>query len=87
MRKFYPLADNLSAAERVRFGIKGVWNSREIKAVNAFEYRCPRKGEWYLSGAIPEAYRAPNDLSQAFDIVKLVRTKTITETVITEDKP
>lgn len=23
---------------------------------------CPKKGDWYISGAIPEAYRAPNDL-------------------------
>jgi hypothetical protein len=28
------------------------------------EYRPPKKGEYYISGAIPEVYKAPNDLSQ-----------------------
>lgn len=30
------------------------------------EFRAPRKGEFYLSGAIVEAYPAPNDLSTAY---------------------
>lgn len=34
------------------------------------EFRAPRKGEWYLSGAIPEAYRAPNDLSTPYHILR-----------------
>ena len=40
-------------------------------ATRTFENRPPKAGEWYLSGAIPEAYRAPNDLSAAFHILKL----------------
>lgn len=36
------------------------------------EMREPRKGEWFLSGAIIEAYRAQNDLSSAYNIAKLV---------------
>lgn len=28
--------------------------------------RPPRKGEWYLSGAIVSAYRAPNDLDTPY---------------------
>jgi hypothetical protein len=36
------------------------------------EVRCPRKGEWYLSGAVVEAYRAPSDLSMGFHIARLV---------------
>lgn len=32
------------------------------------EYREPKKGEWFLSGAIAEAYKAPNDLSQKYYI-------------------
>jgi hypothetical protein len=36
------------------------------------ERRPPKAGEWYLSGAIPEAYRAPTDLSVPFHIVRLV---------------
>jgi hypothetical protein len=30
------------------------------------EFREPKKGEWYLSGAIVEAYRSPNDLSTKY---------------------
>lgn len=39
------------------------------------EFRCPRKGEWYLSGAVIEGYEAPNDLSQEYHIAKLVRAR------------
>jgi hypothetical protein len=45
----------------------------KIKCVRTGEFRAPRKGEWYLSGAIPEGYRAPNDLATDFHILKLVR--------------
>lgn len=41
------------------------------------EFRSPKKGEWYLSGAIPECYLAPNDLSMSFYIVKIVEVKKI----------
>lgn len=44
--------------------------------------RCPKQGEWYLSGAIIEAYRAPNDLSTPYPIALLVRTKKETKTTI-----
>lgn len=32
--------------------------------------RCPKAGEFYLSGAIVAAYRAPADLSSAYQVVK-----------------
>lgn len=39
------------------------------------EFRPPRKGEWYLSGAIVAAYQAPNDLSTPYWIaVPILRT-------------
>lgn len=53
-----------------------------VMAVNSKEYRCPLKGEWYLSGAIPGAYQAPNDLSQEYWIATLVKVKVITEYVL-----
>lgn len=43
-------------------------------------FRNPRKGEFYLSGAIVAAYRAPNDLTTPYHVVipvarvKMVRT-------------
>lgn len=54
-----------------------------VHAVWTGEKRCPKKGEWYLSGAIIEAYRAPNDLSTPFHIARLVRTKKEHKTIIT----
>lgn len=32
--------------------------------------RWPRAGEWYISGAIAEGYRAPNDLSTTYLVVE-----------------
>jgi hypothetical protein len=34
--------------------------------------RAPKKGEWYLSGAIIEAYKAPNNLTIEYPIAKLM---------------
>lgn len=28
--------------------------------------RAPKRGEWYVSGAIPQAYRMPNDAGPSF---------------------
>jgi hypothetical protein len=36
------------------------------------DFRAPKKGEFYLSGAKVSAYRAPNDLTQKFHIARLV---------------
>lgn len=56
--------------------------AKNIKAIRTGEFREPKAGEWYLSGAIPEAYRAPNDLTSKYHILKLVLTETITKTVV-----
>lgn len=40
--------------------------------VSTGEHRNPRKGEFYLSGAIPCAYRAPADLDSPYHIVRPV---------------
>jgi hypothetical protein len=34
------------------------------------EKRAPKRGEFYLSGAIPEVYRAPNDLTTPYYIMR-----------------
>lgn len=39
------------------------------------EFRAPKRGEFYLSGAIVQAYRAPNDLTSAYHIAKPVLMK------------
>jgi hypothetical protein len=38
--------------------------------VSTGRYRKPLKGEFYLSGAIPTAYRAPNDLGSPYIILR-----------------
>lgn len=48
------------------------------------EKRYPQKGEWYISGAIPEGYLAPSNLTLGppMHIGKLVKVKVITITKI-----
>ena len=67
--KYYPLADEPSPEEL--YNLQGP-NKVGIRAMATGEIREPRKGEWFLSGAIVEAYRANNDLSIAYNIAKLV---------------
>ena len=33
-------------------------------------YKCPDKGEWFVSGAIPEGYRARQHLAREYWVVK-----------------
>lgn len=46
---------------------------KEVYAMSTSVKRCPRKGEFYLSGAIPEAYRALEDLDTPHMLARLVR--------------
>lgn len=46
--------------------------SRELE-YRKIAFRKPLKGEYYLSGAIPKAYRAPNDLLSPYWIVEPVK--------------
>lgn len=83
---FYPVRDRLSIEEHRRFDIplEGLTPSC-IKVVKTGSYLCPKKGEWYLSGAIPEGYKAYNDLDTPYYICKLVKTQTaIVETIVKE---
>lgn len=53
-----------------------------IKAVATGEFRCPQKGEWFLSGAIVHAYRwAGTPGATPYHIARLVLTKTITTVI------
>ena len=87
MPKYYPLGDSLTREEKKHFDMRldaylmrGIDpNNAHIRdgyfvvAVTTNECRPPKRGEWYLSGANPCAYRAPNDLSSAYWICKLVK--------------
>jgi hypothetical protein len=56
----YPLADESTTG-------------KSIMAMPTGEFREPKKGEWYLSGAIVEAYKARNDLTTKYWIAKRVK--------------
>lgn len=68
----YPVVDPLPSS---------IPNHREIRALPTGDHRRPKRGEWYLSGAIVEAYQAPNDLTTTQHIARLVRVREIVEVV------
>lgn len=53
-------------------GTIGLPRERNVAFVATGEFRPPKRGEYYLSGAIIEAYRAPNDFTQAYWIARKV---------------
>lgn len=53
----------------------------EFRAKWTGVYRQPLAGEYYLSGSIIEAYKAPNDLPAAYPIARLVRVRKVTKYV------
>jgi hypothetical protein len=57
------------------------------RIISTGEYRPPKKGEWYISGAIAEGYETPNDLpdTMKFWIGKLVKVKVETITTVIEE--
>jgi hypothetical protein len=80
---YFHLGDRPSLADCMKLGVKrpkslmGVFSPPErdgmlIRAKRTGEYREPRRGEYYLSGAQPRAYRALNDLSSKYHIMELV---------------
>ena len=92
-RNFYRLGNDPTRAECEALDVKWEpilrWrnpaNGVYISTIRTGEFRTPHKGEWYLSGATPLAYRAPNDLGTEYHIVALVavqRETKIIETVL-----
>lgn len=65
----YPLGDR----------VPGVFGQEQnnYRAKYSGEFRPPNKGEWYLSGSIVAAYRAPNDLNTPFHIAILVKVRRV----------
>lgn len=62
--------------DALRFG--SMW--RGEYCLYTVEYRCPKEGEWYLSGAMIEAYRAKVDFITEY----LVATPTDEAVKVTE---
>jgi len=64
-----------------------MFQRHNIKAIKINEFRAPKSGEWYISGAIPEAYIAHSnyDPKNKYAIVKLVKTKKVITTMYEGD--
>ena len=71
----YPINDLLPGFAHLLLSARG------FRAEPTGEHRPPRAGEWYLSGAITAAYRAPGDLSTSYHIARIVRVEIIPATV------
>jgi len=46
-------------------------NKKRIIAFKTDQFRYPKKGEYFLSGAVPMAYKAPNDLTTRYRIMRI----------------
>lgn len=73
--EFYHLADVPNKEETGGASLEERYSRRDFRAVFTGEMRTPRKGEWYLSGTVIQAYKAKNDLSSSFHIAKVVKVK------------
>lgn len=81
-----PTEDELQALGVMRLGSGGTsyWKTVneietriEIKAKSTNEKRPLKPGEWYISGAIPEGYRATNGTNDSHLVAVLVAVKRI----------
>lgn len=72
-KDLYPRADPLDDNEISKLGSTG----KGVFAINSRVFGKPKRGEWYLSGAVPEAYKAPNDLTTPYHIARLVKVEKI----------
>jgi hypothetical protein len=56
----------------------------DLRILATNENRPPRKGEWYISGSIPEGYLAPATLDYPYTIGRLVRVVVRTTEMVVE---
>lgn len=70
--ELYPVADEELSA------VPGDWERKAARVRATGEYRAPKAGEWWLSGAIVEGYHSPYDLRDPQHIGVLVRGETVT---------
>lgn len=70
--KFCPYCGGEFKTPPKRYRYEGQGLNSNSYAISTGIKRSPKKGEFYLSGASPIAYKAPNDLSTAFLIAEIV---------------
>jgi hypothetical protein len=87
----FPVVDPVTTTERENlkfFNYESLYGQGvcHIVAVKTGEYRPVQRGEWYISGAIQEAYRAGGDWNHMnFWIAKLVVVRKVTRMEIVEE--
>jgi hypothetical protein len=65
---FYPLGDRYPG---------DIYRTTNYRAKWTGEYRPPKKGEWYLSGAFITAFRAYNDLEHSHNIATIYKVRKV----------
>lgn len=72
-----PLPSNLRGHFPGEFfgSVLGLGKDRNKRYKATGEFRAPKRGEYYLSGAVIQAYRAPNDLSTEYWIAEAYELK------------
>ena len=77
--ELYPLADWPTDKEAQWLGFACSHHTRgptrRLMGRKTGEFRPPKRGEWFLSGAIPEGYRAFADMDGSYYLLKLVAVK------------
>ena len=77
--ELYPLADWPTDQEAQCFGFEyghcTQGQTRRLMGKKTGEFRPPKRGEWFLSGAVPEGYRALADMDGSYHILELVACK------------
>tara|TARA_R110002096_G_scaffold66682_2_gene162220 strand:- start:34938 stop:35174 length:237 start_codon:yes stop_codon:yes gene_type:complete len=77
--KIYRMADRISQKELYEIGAT---DRSKVKAVYSGQFRPPRKGEWFMSGSIVEAYKAKSDMTVSYHIARLVKVQ-MKEVIVT----
>jgi hypothetical protein len=86
--QFFPISDRIPFGDLKKLDVicdefghnhKLISDGKPVKIMGMVigEFRKPRAGEWYLSGGIPEVYRANENLSWKYHILKLVAVREI----------
>jgi hypothetical protein len=77
MSNLYPVADQVLEHDPEVTGDGPIqWMAKPTG-----DFRPPWKGEWYLSGAIIEAYQAKADMSDSYVIAEIVKAREVWEEV------
>lgn len=67
------LVNVVVAGEHYPLGTGAIHDKTKYRVKATGEFRPPKQGEWYLSGAVVEGYQAKGDLLTSYYIGKLVK--------------